>query len=128
MTLLRFVLQAQNEYSIQSPFLYRLATEVLLPRLDRATRRRTNIRRGDRCAQLRYKLANHFGTEWQGNRLALPDGSLLILTETPHCCAQAEKQWEELVNDETNTLTVDLYYAGLAFTTRKLAKQHVMLR
>ncbi len=128
MTRLQFILRAQNEYSIQSPYLYALATRVLLPRLGREGRRRAGMGRGDRCAELRYKLADHYGRPWEGNRMRLADGSLLTLVEAPHRDGARERGWDELVKEPGTTLSVDLFYAGLAFSSTKLGKQHFLLR
>ena len=127
MTRLHFLLRAQNEYCIQSPFLFKLHCAVLAPRIEGTTLRRLGLRRRDRCGQLRYKLADHFGTSWEGDRLPLPDGSLLTFFEAPHRTAASERLWNETVKDLNTTLSVDLFYAGLAFTSPKLGKQHFLL-
>lgn len=127
MTRLCFLLKAQNEYAIQSPYLYRLYRTLLAPRLDRPTLLRAGLSRRDRCGQLRYKFADHFTACWNGDRLVLPDGSLLFLVEHPHGCRDTEQRWNLLVNDPSVTLSVDLFYAGLAFTSKRLSKQHFLL-
>lgn len=136
MNRLQFLLSAKNQYAIQSPFLFGLYDEVLSRPLSRADCARLGIAPQDRYAQLRHKLADHYratpadkppvagADDW----LVLPDGTAIGLMHAPHRNHEREHLWEELYGNEAVSLSVDLFYAGLVFTTPKLSRQHVLLR
>ena len=61
MTRLTFLLRAQTQYNLHSPFLFRLYREVLFAPLGRQRRRALGIR--SRQAELRYKLRDTLGPD-----------------------------------------------------------------
>lgn len=140
MTCLKFILTAKTQYNIQSPFLFELYSEVISPTLDKALLNQLNINPRDRIAQLQYKLHNHYNIqpiEWSayssladipGTQAALPAENNIILFPIPHKNKSTEKAWQNLHSQPWVSLSVDLYYAGLAFTSPKLSKQHFLLR
>lgn len=137
MNRLVFLLCAKNQYNIQSPFLFELYTEVIAARLDDKRCAALGIGRRDRYGQLRYKLANHYQARPATEHAELPgaddvllmaDGSLAALVRRPHHSRECERRWKETVKDPAVTLSVDLYDVGLLFTSKKLSKQHFLLR
>ena len=137
MNRLVFLLCAKNQYNIQSPFLFELYTEVIAARLDDKRCAALGIGKNDRYGQLRYKLADHYGAhpvsvprELRGadDVLRMADGSLAALVQKPHHSRECERRWKEIVKDPAVTLSVDLYDVGLLFTSKKLSKQHFLLR
>ncbi len=139
MNRLQYWLTAKTSYSIQSPFLFELYTEVIQTRLDDADRKKAGIAAGDRYAALLFKLANHYGATPCPNPpeptralrrtlLQQKEGSLIGVVEHPHRSKEAEQEWAALLADPAVTLSVDLYDAGLYFTSSKLSRQHFLLR
>lgn len=137
MNRLQYILFAKNQYNIQSPFMYDLYENVLSPKLSRRVMAQVDISRTDRFAQLRYKLADHYrATECTSTAtlrgtdalLQCPDGSLIGLVRRPHASRNSEQQWEHLFKEPEVTLSVDLFDTGLVFTSKHLAKQHMLFR
>ena len=135
MNRLEFLLLAKTQYNIQSPFLFRLYSDVISPRLSRQQLRSLSIKSSDRYSQLRFKLCDHLhlspapNTSIHGAELFLmSDGSSVGLIQSPHRSSSSESEWKSIVRSPDVTLTVDLFYAGLFFTSAKLSKQHFLLR
>ena len=129
MNRLQYILSAKTQYDIQSPFMYDLYENVLAARLDGATLARTGIGRSDRYGQLRYKLADHYRATHVGDDVfETADGSRITMVRRPHRSRDAEEAWERLFKEPDVTLSVDLFDAGLAFTSPKLSKQHIVFR
>lgn len=140
MTRLKFLLIAKTQYNIQSPFLFELYSEVISPTLDKDSLQRLNIAKSDRIAQLLYKLQDHYNTQpilchsdgtsadVPGTQAALPAGERIFLFPYPHNDKASEQAWQSLHSQPSITLSVDLFYAGIAFTSNKLSKQHFLLR
>lgn len=127
-------LRAQNQYSLQSPFAFELYSRVIAPRLDAATQHRLGLSRRDFYGQLRYKMVDYYKLTPAGKAIndmveqwCMADGSRVMMMPRPHADTNAEKAWRACYGDEMVTLSVDLYVAGLAFTSKKLSKQHLLL-
>ncbi len=134
MNRLQHWLRAQNQYRLQSPFVFELYTCVIAPRLDKATLQRLTLSRHDTYGQLRYKLIDHYQLTPLSNhrdnaveQWAMPDGTRIMMLRTPHCSTATEKTWQQYCNADGVTLSVDLYMAGLLFSSPKLSKQHLLL-
>lgn len=137
MNRLQYILSAKNQYNIQSPFVFDLYENVLSPKVGRTMLAQMGIPRADHFAQLRYKLADHYhATECTSTAtlrgtdalLQCHDGSLIGLVRRPHASRNSEQQWEQLFKEPEVTLSVDLFDAGLLFTSKHLAKQHLLFR
>ncbi len=137
MNRLKYFVCAKTQYNIQSPFLYDLYCNVVVPRLDDVLLRQLGLDRHDRYGQLLYKLGDHYnahrcepyhGFESADDFLTLDDGSNVALIRSPHCSKEAEKVWNDLVKMDAVTLSIDLFDIGLLFTSKKLSKQHFLLR
>ena len=135
MNKLEFILRAKDQYSIQSPFLFDLYSNVIAPRVDRHSLASLAISNSDLYAQLLFKLSDHYRASaikldgWTlDNILQTPQGDLIGLFRQPHHNKTSESQWAHLVNTPCVTLSVDLFHTGLVFTSPKLSKQHWLLR
>ena len=150
MNRIQYILTAKTQYDIQSPFLFELYNEVLNSRLAKEDCKRLGITSGDRYAELRYKLCDHYAAE-NGERrtgigeresdslaekarldvddiLCSQEVGLIGMVRLPHQDRQSEERWSSLVQMSEVTLSVDLYYVGIVFTYNKLSKQHILLR
>lgn len=130
-----FILKAKTQYSIQSPFLFDLYSNVVAPRLDRRFASTHGIDSRDRYAQILFKISDHYRAtdislgEWSlDDLLRTPDGNCIGLVRQPHSNKIREAEWSHLVADPRVTLSVDLFHTGLIFTSSKLSKQHWLLR
>lgn len=137
MNRLKFILQAKNQYGIHSPFLFKLYEEVVAPRLGVRKCRSCGISVWRSYDKLLYKIKDHYGAEpistdsgFTGADavLRLPDGTDVVLVKYPHRTKSIEEAWHSLTDDERVTLSVDLFHTGLAFTSPRLARQHILLR
>lgn len=153
MNRIQFLLKAKTQYNIQSPFLYRIYSQVLAPRLPHDVLTSNGISSGDHYAQLLYKLSSSTQLVREhivSNTCQIPasqsddqpialfsdatdlfrltDGSLLALLHRPHKNRQAEVLFESLRHQASVTMTVDLWYAALFFTSPRLSRQLIMLR
>lgn len=136
MNRLEYIVCAKTQYNIQSPFVYDLYENVLLPKLDRAALTRLGLSRRDKFGQLCYKIADHYGATATGNSAALrgadtvlaTDEGLIGLVRRPHRDKGSEQEWQKLFKEPDVTLSVDLFDAGLVFTSKHLSRQHFVLR
>lgn len=122
-----FLLKSQTIYSVHSPGIYALCTEVLGARL-RSSRA---LKDRSRYGQAVYKLARHFGA------LACevePDLTLIDMTEPvmvfrrPYSSAKAERRWDELKADPRFRVSIDVFDYGVLLADHRLHRQHFMLR
>ncbi|MCR4817212.1 MAG: hypothetical protein K5842_08560 [Bacteroidales bacterium] len=130
-----FILKAKSQYNIQSPFLFDLYQNVIAPQMDRSLLSASGIDARDRYAQLLYKLCDHYQAvetekgDWLvDNLMRNADGSFIGVLRSPHRDKLQESVWKRTVDDPRVTLSVDLYNCGIIFTSRKLSKQHWLLR
>ena len=135
MNRLQFLLTAKTQYDIQSPFLFRFYSEVLNTRIGKADCERLGIAFGDRYAQLRYKLCDHYKASplivdgWPADDLlSSTEVGIIGMVRSPHKDYGREAVWTSAVRRDDVTLSVDLYDVGLFFTCPKLSKQHIPLR
>lgn len=132
---LQYILTAKTQYNIQSPFLFRLYNEILNSRLNPKERERLGIAKGDRYAELRHMIGDHYGAtpvnacDWGVDDLfSSPEVGLIGMVRKPHADKTREARWRELTQKEEVTLSVDLFDVGILFTSDKLSKEHVILR
>ena len=111
MTRLWFLLKAQTQYGLHSPYLYRLYREVLFATLTKRQRRALGLR--TRSEATLYKLSH-----------SLPADSFLFM-ERPH---SNEAQWRQFCQHPQATATIDLYHSGIVLLNPHLSKQHYLLR
>jgi len=136
MNRLEYIVCAKTQYNIQSPFVYDLYENVLLPKLDRAALTRLGLSRRDKFGQLCYKIADHYGATAAGNSTALRGADTVLdtgegligLVRRPHRDKGSEQEWQKLFKEPDVTLSVDLFDAGLVFTSKHLSRQHFVLR
>ena len=136
MNRLEYIVCAKTQYDIQSPFVYDLYENVLLPKLDRAALARLGLSRHDKFGQLRYKIADHYGATAAENSAALRGADTVLATgegliglvRRPHRDKGSEQEWQKIFKEPDVTLSVDLFDAGLVFTSKRLSRQHFVFR
>lgn len=137
MTRFQYILKAKDGYSIQSPFVYDLYYNVLTARLDKECMRMNHLSGRDIHSQLLYKILDHYNAReiedtdtWLSTdkTIVMPDGSMIGLLYAPHSDKEREKLWEEIWRNHEVTVSVDIYHTGIIFSSKKLSKQHFLLR
>lgn len=135
MNRLKYILTADTQYNIQSPFLFEFYSEVLNSRLGKIECERHGIAAGDSYGELRFKLCDHYAAvpvedeEWDADDLLRSSVIGLIgMVRSPHRDRKSEERWCRLVDRSEVTLSVDLFDVAIFFTNTKLSKQHVLFR
>lgn len=138
MNRLQYWITAKTAYNIQSPFLYRLYFDVLEARVDPKTVSQHGANMDSKYNILVYKLCTYYNAtpikdsalilSIADTLLAMPDGSMIGVVNSPHQDKLHEKEWGRLYADPIVSLSVDIFYAGVVFTSKKLSKQHYLLR
>ena len=135
MNRLSYILKAKTQYNIQSPFLFDLYSNVIVPRVGKELLKSTGDKTTDKVNRMIFKLMDHYGAKKVeakqlnvDHELATSDGDHIGLVVKPHRDKKREKEWATLVKEQIITLSVDLYDMGLVFTSPKLSKQHWLLR
>lgn len=120
MNRLTHLLRAKTQFSLHSPFVYDLYTEVLCSRAEGAPR--------DRFEATVWRLERHFGVTASRDggvaELHSPEASFLVV-DHPH---RDEGRWHSLVEDPSWQVTLDLFSVGVAIANPHLSKQHFILR
>ena len=106
MNRLTYLLRAKNQFSLHSPFVYQLYTEVLTSCVEGAPKRRYE--------GFIWRLERHYGVEAIRNV-----GTAELWTSD---------DWKDLIHDPHWQVTLDFYTIGIAITNPHLSKQHFILR
>ena len=122
MNRLEYLLRAKTQFSLHSPFVYKLYTEVLCSRCPG---------RGRSAADILWRLEEYYGLQHSNYPLSttyypLPtiDGVFLVV-DHPH---RDEGRWKALVDSPEWQVTLDLFTVGVAVANTHLSKQHFILR
>lgn len=117
MNRLQYLLRAKTQFSLHSPFVYRLYTEVLTSHCPG---------RGRSAADILWRLEEYYGLPHPTSHfpLSTPDG-LFLVVDHPH---RDERYWREIINSPEWQVTLDLFTVGIAIANTRLSKQHFILR
>ena len=117
MNRLSHLLRAKTQFSLHSPFVYRLYTEVLTSDCPG---------RGRSAADILWRLEEYYGLPHPTSHfpLSTPDG-LFLVVDHPH---RDEGRWKALVDSPEWQVTLDLFTVGVAVANTHLSKQHFILR
>lgn len=120
MNRLEYLLRAKTQFSLHSPFVYRLYTEVLTSHCPG---------RGRSAADVVWRLEEYYGIQHstfniQHSTLTTPDG-LFLVVDHPH---RDEDRWKAVVEDSRWQVTLDFFTVGIAVANTRLSKQHFILR
>ena len=134
MNRLSHLLRAKTQFSLHSPFVYRLYTEVLTSRCPGHGRSAADVLwRLEEYYGLPHSpltthhsplITHHSSLTTHHSSLTTPDG-LYLIVDHPH---RDERRWKELVADERYQVTLDLFTVGIAIANPHLSKQHFILR
>lgn len=120
MNFLSYLLRAKTHFSLHSPFVYRLYTEVLTSRAEGAPKRRYEA--------MVWRLERYYGVEAMRNagtaELRTSDGYFVVID---HPYRDAD-DWKGIIHDSNYQVTLDFFTVGIAITNPHLSKQHFFLR
>lgn len=156
MTWIGFILKAQTQYNIHSPFVFELYRNALFARTSQGIARQLGIKSYRNYYKLLYRLLIYFKptevilsgedeTAIKTIKTVLPSCHINTSTKGPSCLAETRcKDFELLPYPHTNkeqektfiehceedgvTASIDMYYAGLIFRNPRLSRQHFLLR
>ena len=122
MNRLTHLLCAKTQFSLHSPFVYRIYTEVFTSRCPG---------RGHSAADIRWRLEEYYGLPHSADASPAAHGPLhtvdgvYLIVDHPH---RDEGRWHSLVEDPSWQVTLDLFSVGVAIANPHLSKQHFILR
>ena len=156
MTWIGFILKAQTQYNIHSPFVFELYRNALFARTSQGIVRQLGIRKHRDYYMLLYRLLIYFkptevvlsdkdGAAIKTIEAALPSCHINVsangpssptevcckdfeLLPYPHTNKEQEKTFIEHCEEDGVTASIDMYYAGLIFRNPQLSRQHFLLR
>lgn len=122
MNRLEHLLRAKTQFSLHSPFVYKLYTEVLCSHCPG---------HGRSAADVLWRLEEYYGLPHPSDvlpttnyQLHTVDGDYLVV-DHPH---RDERRWQEVVDDLRWQVTLDLFTVGIAVANPHLSRQHFILR
>ena len=122
MNRLEHLLRAKTQFSLHSPFVYKLYTEVLCSRCPG---------HGRSAADVLWRLEEYYGLPHSADvlptthyQLHTIDG-LFLVVDHPH---RDERRWQEVMDDTRWQVTLDLFTVGVAVANPHLSRQHFILR
>ncbi len=122
MNRLQHFLLAKTQYSLHSPFVYKLYTEVLFSVCP------DGAPQGRGYRAMLWRLEHHYGVQalrLGGNAtLNTHDGDFLVVAH-PH---REEDRWRQIIESPRYQATIDLFSVGIAVANPRLSKQHFLLR
>jgi len=120
MNFLSYLLRAKTHFSLHSPFVYRLYTEVLTSRAKGVPKRRYEA--------MVWRLERYYGVTATRNvgtaELRTSDGYFVVID---HPYRDAD-DWKGIIHDSNYQVTLDFFTVGIAITNPHLSKQHFILR
>lgn len=120
MNRLQHFLHAKTQYSLHSPFVYGLYTEVLFSRAE-------GVPRG-RYEAVVWRLEQRYGVRAErcaGEASLHTSDGVFLIVDHPH---RSEVRWRALVANPEWQVTIDLFSVGIAVANLRLSKQHFVLR
>ena len=114
------LLRAKTQFSLHSPFVYELYTEVLCSRAEGAPK--------GRFEEVVWRLEQRYGAtsiRGEGTAELHSAKASFFVFDHPH---RNEKHWEEFVDSPNWQVTLDLFTVGIAVANPHLSKQHFILR
>ena len=122
MNRLQFLLRAQTQYSLHSPFVYGLYTEVLFARAPERGPR-------GRAANVVWRLVRRYGAPpplptSAGTLVRCGEADFMVV-DRPH---RDEARWQRLCAAPHWQVGIDLFSVGLLVHNPRLHRQHFLLR
>lgn len=120
MNRLEHLLRAKTQFSLHSPFVYKLYTEVITSSAKGAPKRRFE--------EVVWRLERHYGVVAKRDEgmaeIHCPEVSFLVV-DHPH---RNENHWGKIIDSPHWQVTLDLFTVGIAVANPHLSKQHFLLR
>ena len=110
---LKYRLKAQGKFRLHSPFVFNFYEEVL----DKMTHE-----------NWRDELNNKLNSFLLSKKDVFLEDDDVIIKYDIHRSKRNEREWNEMVNDDEITLSIDCYRFGLLFKMKRKEKQHFILK
>lgn len=155
---IKYLIRSKNQHGIHSPFVFDFVTKGLYQKQKNHSKPNLNPRSLELSQseeKLLYKILNYFKIEDQIDELfnltktsiknhktlffnnlnnlntdSLKTNSTveMIIIRSIHQSKESEEKWQETINLESATVTMDLYYFGLLFFRKEQRKEHFIIR
>ena len=109
---IKYRLKSQGKFRLHSPFVYDFYEEVL----DKMTREDWREELNDK---LNFFLIN--------KKDVFNGDDCVIIKYDIHRSKESEREWNEMINDDSTNLSIDCYRFGLLFKMKRKVKQHFIL-
>ncbi|MBE6335565.1 MAG: hypothetical protein E7066_02660 [Lentimicrobiaceae bacterium] len=110
---IKYRFSSQGKFRLHSPFVYDLYEEVL----DKMTRENWREELNDK---LNFFLMN--------KKDVFHKNDVVIIKYDMHRSKENEREWNEMINDDSTDLSIDCYRFGLLFKMERKEKQHFILK
>ena len=110
---IKYRLRSQGKFRLHSPFVYGFYEEVL----DKMTHENWREELNDRLNSFLSTKKDVFQKD-----------DIVIIKYDIHRSKENEKEWNEMINDDETTLSIDCYRFGLLFKMKRKVKQHFILK
>ena len=110
---IKYRLKAQGKFRLHSPFVFNFYEEVL----DNMTHE-----------NWRDELNNKLNSFLLSNKDVFLEDDECIIKYDIHRSKRNEREWNEMVDDNDITLSIDCYRFGLLFKMKRKEKQHFILK
>lgn len=108
---LRYIINRQGKYRLHSPLVYDFYVKVL-----------DNLKRRD-SEELQARIADF---RKQHSDLFNENDNIFIINDI-HRNKKNKSEWEKIVADKENKLTIDCYRFGIVFKMNRIEKEHFIL-
>jgi len=110
---LRYRLKSQGKFRLHSPFVYDFYVEVL----DKMNRE-----------NWKEKLNDNLNSFLLSKKDVFFEDDNVVVKYDIHNSKENEKEWNDMINDDETTLSIDCYHFGLIFKMKRKEKQHFLLK
>lgn len=109
----KYRLKSQGKFRLHSPFVYDFYVEVL----DKMN-----------CENWKEKLNENLESFLSSKKDVFLEDDEVVIRYDIHNSKENEKEWNDKINDDETTLSIDCYRFGLIFKMQRKEKQHFILR
>lgn len=110
---IKYRLKAQGKFRLHSPFVFNFYEEVL----DKMTHE-----------NWRDELNNKLNSFLLSKKDVFLEDDDVVIKYDIHLSKRNEREWNEMVDDNDITLSIDCYRFGLLFKMKRKEKQHFILK
>lgn len=110
---IKYLLKSQGKFRLHSPFVYDFYVEVL----DKMNRE-----------NWKEKLNENLDSFLSSKKDVFLEDDDVVVKYDIHNSKENEKEWNDKINGDETTLSIDCYHFGLIFKMKRKEKQHFILK